>query len=302
MKAPAFQLYAAEYLADEQVMLMSLEAEGAYVRLLSLCWREGSIPANPLLLAAMCKHADQKVIKEVVPCFTKAGAPSGRLIHKRLEEERGKQEAYRAKQSAKGLMGGRPRKADDKPEESHGKATALPQLNHGLTTVKPVISSSASTSTSTSFSKESTFVPALVPEKKIEEALPLNAPALDDALHTRGRAATLPPLRFLTFAQTPYATEAGLAQLAAELKLPDANAAYYLAQIALKAGREDNRTPEAWHTYAARWLSNDARRGQLITNTIQLTDNSQRHAIAPRNLSPSQRAQFVPDVTSYGTL
>jgi len=45
-KAPAFQFYAADWLADEAVSVMSLEEEGAYIRALCYCWREGSIPAD----------------------------------------------------------------------------------------------------------------------------------------------------------------------------------------------------------------------------------------------------------------
>jgi hypothetical protein len=45
-KAPAFQFYAADWLADEAASVMSLEEEGAYIRDLCYCWREGSIPAG----------------------------------------------------------------------------------------------------------------------------------------------------------------------------------------------------------------------------------------------------------------
>jgi putative transposase len=42
-KDPAFQFYAADWLADEAVSVMGLEEEGAYIRALCYCWREGSI-------------------------------------------------------------------------------------------------------------------------------------------------------------------------------------------------------------------------------------------------------------------
>jgi uncharacterized protein YdaU (DUF1376 family) len=42
-----FPFYAADWLADEDVELMTLEQQGAYVRLLCYQWREGSIPADP---------------------------------------------------------------------------------------------------------------------------------------------------------------------------------------------------------------------------------------------------------------
>lgn len=243
MKSPAFQWYAADYLADERVMLMTLAAEGAYVRLLSLCWREGSIPSNPALLAAMCKQADPKVIKEVLPCFTKVGAPSGRLVHKRLEEERGKQEAYRAKQAEKGAKGGRPRKEDSTPE----KPAALPQLSSGLTGEKPDESPQGLSSISSTSSSRTTDVvpPAATGYPQANEEEPT-----------------------FTFDSSFFCTDKWLAVCADVRKAEEyaeVNFEHYRQEIRLA----DTVTPQVlpnrhWRKKLMNWLKNDLAAGKLV--------------------------------------
>jgi uncharacterized protein YdaU (DUF1376 family) len=99
---PAFQFYAAEYLADEAVALMSLEEEGAYVRLLAFCWREGSIPFDEELLSRLCKGASLEVVRAVKARFRPCLENASRLTHPRLEAERRKQAAWRQKSSEGG--------------------------------------------------------------------------------------------------------------------------------------------------------------------------------------------------------
>jgi|GEM_PF-6974428 len=105
-KSPAFQFYAADYLADEAVQLMSLEEEGAYIRLIAFCWREGSIPADPKLLSRLCKGASADVIEQVTQVFEPDPDMPGRLIHPRLEKEREKQFANREARATSGSLGG----------------------------------------------------------------------------------------------------------------------------------------------------------------------------------------------------
>lgn len=99
MNPPAFQFYADHYLADENVQLMSLEEEGAYIRLLAFCWREGSIPADEVLLSRLCKGANLDIIRVVTKCFQPMFECGSRLVHPRLEAERKKQEEWRKKSS-----------------------------------------------------------------------------------------------------------------------------------------------------------------------------------------------------------
>jgi len=118
-KAPAFQFYAAEYLADENVQLLSLEQEGAYIRLLAYCWREGSIPAEPLKLSRLCKGCDVEMLAGVLALF-RPSELDGRLSHKWLDDEREKHESYRLKQAANGARGGRPSKHNPSQSETKG--------------------------------------------------------------------------------------------------------------------------------------------------------------------------------------
>lgn len=50
---PWFQFYARDWLTDDKVMLMSLECQGAYLRLLCLQWENGAIPKEPEAVGAM---------------------------------------------------------------------------------------------------------------------------------------------------------------------------------------------------------------------------------------------------------
>lgn len=104
-RPPAFQFYPAEYLADAKVELLTLEQEGAYIRLLSYCWREGSIPADLATLSRLCKGASRDVLELVAQLFTPSIAEPSRLVHKRLEAELKKQVAYRRKQAVSGADG-----------------------------------------------------------------------------------------------------------------------------------------------------------------------------------------------------
>lgn len=110
MKAPAFQFYAADYLADENVQLMSIEEEGCFIRLLAYGWREGSIPADEDQLIRLCKGstAFQTVIKR---CFFPDPKNPSRLINKRLKIEAKKQKEFRKSKQRGGINSGKSRRA-----------------------------------------------------------------------------------------------------------------------------------------------------------------------------------------------
>jgi uncharacterized protein YdaU (DUF1376 family) len=105
-KAPAFQFYAAEYLADMNVQLLTLEQEGAYIRLLSFCWREGRVPNNDIRLASLCKGCKVSILGAVKMLF-EVSVDGHYLFHKRLEKEREKHTAFRERQIVNGSKGGR---------------------------------------------------------------------------------------------------------------------------------------------------------------------------------------------------
>jgi uncharacterized protein YdaU (DUF1376 family) len=147
-KSPAFQFYAGEYLADENVQLMTLEEEGCYIRMLAYCWREGSIPADHTLLSRLCKNAPDEVLTVVERRFEKRGT---RLIHLRLELERKKQKNFNKKQRMAGIASGKARRkkrlANEPPfnqrSDSVGTKTnsafAFASSTAVLTTTPPVV-------------------------------------------------------------------------------------------------------------------------------------------------------------------
>ena len=134
-KAPAFQFYPKDFLTDERVGLMSHAERGIYITLLSMCWLEHSLPADPSALA--------KLMSVPIPRFTRLWKgvlsqcfreEAGRLYHKRLDTERDKQVAHRQRQRDAAALRWHP----------HGNATALPNACFSS-------SSSSSSSESTTY-------------------------------------------------------------------------------------------------------------------------------------------------------
>jgi uncharacterized protein YdaU (DUF1376 family) len=105
-KRPAFQFYPREYLTDEHVVLMNLEEQGAYVRLLCHQWLEGSVPAEIPALARLCGVAPAKMKRLWVCIAPKFQAtPDGRLVNERLERARKDTEEWKATQAEAGRRG-----------------------------------------------------------------------------------------------------------------------------------------------------------------------------------------------------
>lgn len=176
MKPPAFQFYAAEYLADEHVQLMTLEEEGAYIRLLSFCWREGSIPSDISALSRLCKGASTTVLAEVVKRF-KPNSNEGRLVHPRLEAERIKQSQWREKSAQGGRASAHKRRHPKSVAAQQGGVTK-PQPER----LKQEATLQSSTSVSTTSSEE---------KKEVRAAKPpdprAHHPAIEAVWKTRGR-------------------------------------------------------------------------------------------------------------------
>ena len=104
MKSPAFQFYPADYIGSQRVQMLTLEEEGAYIRLLCSCWQHGSIPADPEMAARIIGKGGSRVVAEVVlKLFIQHPSDPTLLTHERLEEERTKQAFWREKSSRGGL-------------------------------------------------------------------------------------------------------------------------------------------------------------------------------------------------------
>ena len=120
-RPPAFQFYAADFLVDAVVKLMTLEERGAYVTLLAHAWIEGAVPSDLPKLARLCEVpvADMKRLwPAIAPCWHPARR-DGLLVNARMEKERRKQASYRKSQSARALTRqASPKLARAKPKPS----------------------------------------------------------------------------------------------------------------------------------------------------------------------------------------
>jgi uncharacterized protein YdaU (DUF1376 family) len=125
-KAPAFQFYPKDFLSDAKVQQMSNTEVGIYVRLLCSCWLEGGLPLETTALAHLARMPVKQFTKiwentVVRSCFY---VVDGQMQHKRLDEEREKQAAFRRRQS-------------DKGKASAAARSVQPEANHGSTAVQP---------------------------------------------------------------------------------------------------------------------------------------------------------------------
>lgn len=105
-KRPAFQFYPADYLADANVMAMTIAEEGAYIRLLALTWNErGRLPFEPARLGRLVKMSPEEFAAAwptLAPCFvTEEEDGVTYLRSPRLDKEREKQDAFRLSQANK---------------------------------------------------------------------------------------------------------------------------------------------------------------------------------------------------------
>src|SRR5262245_10608499 len=157
-KAPAFQFYPTDLLADENFVLMSLEARGAYITLLCYCWREGSIPAEMNRMGRLCGidgSAMAQLWTELCLCFSEQ---DGRCINTWIERVRLKQIEHRKERQEAGKKGAQSRweevKSLDTEEltpNSSANSSAI-----GQTQVEPMANDASSSSSSSSSSDIST--------------------------------------------------------------------------------------------------------------------------------------------------
>lgn len=101
-KLPAFQFYPRDWLASPSVMMMTLAEQGAYMRLLSFQWLNGSIPDNDDDRARilLCSESDARLLfRNLSKHFV---VKDGLLVNERLREQYDEALAFRALQSEKG--------------------------------------------------------------------------------------------------------------------------------------------------------------------------------------------------------
>jgi len=123
-KRPAFQFYPGDWLGSQRVSLLTLEEEGAYLRLLASCWQHGSIPSDPEKIARLIgKGASTTLATTLATMFQPHPCESASLVHDRLERERDKQDAW----AEKSREGGR-KSAEKRQSLKGGSTTVQPPL------------------------------------------------------------------------------------------------------------------------------------------------------------------------------
>lgn len=104
-KAPAFQFYASDWRSDGTVSLMSLEEEGAFIRLLAFAWLEGSIPADSATRAKVLRVTKRKadaLWSSVLSGLFVPNEDGDGLVNPRQEEQRREYEVLRKQKSKAG--------------------------------------------------------------------------------------------------------------------------------------------------------------------------------------------------------
>jgi uncharacterized protein YdaU (DUF1376 family) len=121
-RAPeSFQFFARDFLTDERLMMMPLDAQGAYQRLRAYQWVEGSIPDNFDALAKMCGVAAREMKRMWVhldALFPSSAVFPGRRQNPELERIREENAAWREKKSEGGRKGASIRWGHPHPEQT----------------------------------------------------------------------------------------------------------------------------------------------------------------------------------------
>jgi uncharacterized protein YdaU (DUF1376 family) len=129
-KSPAFQFYPQDYLADPNVAEMTLEEQGAYIRLICYAWIAGSIPADPERCARMVGNGCSiSVATNVQRAFNEPSTDPQRLLHKRVEKERRKQAIRREQTSSAGKKSAEKRNASCAVSTTSNKRSTSVQRN-----------------------------------------------------------------------------------------------------------------------------------------------------------------------------
>ena len=131
-RSPSFSFYPKDWLSDVKVRTMSHAERAAYVDLLCFCWTEATLPADPKALAQLLGVSPRTFAKwwpNLRACFEEE---AGRLRHRRLDEERADQAAWRASRAAAG------RKGAARRWHRHGPAMAQPPPEQGDAVAEPV--------------------------------------------------------------------------------------------------------------------------------------------------------------------
>jgi hypothetical protein len=150
IKRPAYQWYPADADSDEVFKLMTYEQEGVYRRLLDHQWLEGSIPADPQIIASLLPKMPRDRFVEIWPLISAKFRPRvpGRLVNDKLESQRRELDKFVRVQTAKSRKGVIARRLQAKNPQPAGQPVGQPVVLPE--TVSGFTSSSSSSSSSSS--------------------------------------------------------------------------------------------------------------------------------------------------------
>ncbi len=170
MKSPAFQFYPSDFLSDVNVVLMTNQELGCYIKLISFCWLQGSIPNDVRKISKLCNEdgsAMAQLWQAIKNCFKEAPDDCSKLIHPRLEAERHKQIMFKDERSKSGKRGAKARwNIGIIKNNSDGSAMAQPIAEP---MAKNGSSSSSSSISSTTEEKQKEKITSLVAKTEIED-------------------------------------------------------------------------------------------------------------------------------------
>lgn len=140
-KRPAMPVYVKDIVSDERFILLSLAEQGLYWRLLCHQWLEGSIPADPRLVAKIVGEDVTELWRAVSQFF--AARDDGRLINRKLEAVRDSQDEFLRGQSEAGKRGAAVRWGGGAPNDAptgnpNGDPTPTPMRSECVAVAVPV--------------------------------------------------------------------------------------------------------------------------------------------------------------------
>lgn len=108
-KDPAIPLYASDFLSDPDVSALPLADQGLLVRIWCMLWMQGPMERERILNASYILCSNRDDIARVIDEFLIDGG-DGRLLSKRMEEERAERVEIREQRAKAGKRSGTSRR------------------------------------------------------------------------------------------------------------------------------------------------------------------------------------------------
>jgi len=184
-KDPAFLFYCTTWLQSREVNTMSLEQQGAYVRLLCFAWLHGSIPDDLEELRLMLglggdETAFDRIWSKMSRRWSKVPGTPGQLINMRQEAERVERKQKAEEMRTRGQAGGQ-RSAEQRSSGIRAGPQAEGQAE-GQAETKP------STTTTTTLDNQRAKVGSCPSTEGVPEPSPRNVGALIDGVANARRS------------------------------------------------------------------------------------------------------------------